>query len=51
MSYANSADPDQTASKQPTLLVFAYFAAIFTMGKMKIFDCFETNYENKILCA
>ena len=30
--------------KLPSLLIPAYFEAIFfTMGKMKLFDCFKTN--------
>ena len=30
-------------SKLPTLSGFEYFAAIFTTGKMKIFDFLKTN--------
>ena len=40
----------KSASKVSTLSIFAYFAAIFTMGKLKIFAFFNQWLEWRLLC-
>ena len=40
----------KTSSRLPTLPIFAYFAAILTVRKMKIFD-FKTNEQNQTFCV
>ena len=38
-------------SKVPTLLIFVYFAAIFTMGKNANTHFFKFSNQNKTVCA